>query len=148
MAIMQGNSWLGTSYIGTASSGSSITGSNFCSSCGQLYRIGSGHNCDLGSPYYVRPQTREERDRVVAEQKKREEEVRLQRLNWKMSGLDNDKKKEYLDLVRKVYRRYELERRCKQMMSGIKWFFIFLGFAVLVNFQQILDIIKLALGEK
>ena len=158
----QYNQWQSQAYVSALypSTGLEV---DYCHRCGQVYRTEYClyHRCgtpDLGSPYYMRPRTaeeekklNEERARVMAEQKKREEkeeeEARLRKLNWKMSDLDNDKKKEYLDLVRKVYRRYELERGWQQIMSGLKWFFILLGFAILINFTQILEIIKLAIGK-
>ena len=60
-----------------------------------------------------------------------------------LSQLSTQTKERILQVLRGEYIDYLWKRKTKNMTTGIKWFLIFTGFAILVNFGKILELIAL-----
>ena len=86
-------------------------------------------------------QTWAERRAEKAEERK--ERIRLSRRT--LADLSEESKERFMNIVNDTYKDYKRIEEVKQFMSGVKWFFILLGLAVLWNFPRILTIIELVL---
>jgi hypothetical protein len=78
------------------------------------------------------------KEQMYAE-KQREEKLK----NWKLSDLDDDRKKQIITYARKMLFKYKMERGWKEMATGLKWILFFIGVAILINFGRILTIIEM-----
>lgn len=72
-------------------------------------------------------------------EKRIEREQRLEKQRQSLSNMPDWRKK----IVRKAIKALLFEQEVNEIMSGLKWFLIFLGLAILFNFGKILDVIKL-----
>lgn len=92
--------------------------------------------------YSESPAERKARLKRESEAEKRERE-RL--ANRTLADLDDDDKEELMGIINDFHKQYKREQEVKQLMSGIKWFLIFIGVAILFNFPRILSIIETAI---
>lgn len=60
-----------------------------------------------------------------------------------LSELSKQTKDRILQVLQDSHKEYVLRIKIKNMTTGIKWFLIFTGFAILVNFGKILELIAL-----
>jgi len=81
---------------------------------------------------------RDEKQRLI------EEERRWSR--WTLADLSGDKKQKIQEIIRQFYKEYLYEKEVNEMLTGLKWLFILLGVALLLNFGHILKIIEMALN--
>jgi hypothetical protein len=127
----------------TASSGF-YSGSCYTATCVPYWTSGyTAASTTAVFPNYIEsPKELKERlKREAIEEKERQERL----ANRTLADLDEDDKEELMTIINDFYKQYKREQEVKQLMSGIKWFLIFLGIAILFNFQRILALIELAL---
>lgn len=92
------------------------------------------------SPYSrTDKEEKEYQKKLTAQEKAIEREQRLEKQRQSLSNMPDWRKK----IVRKAIKALLFEQEVNEIMSGLKWFLIFLGLAILFNFGKILDVIKL-----
>ncbi len=116
---------------------------------------GSAYGGSDGGGYYNRPVlTKEElaeqkrRDKILQQTRNKQEREAQKRLaNRTLADLSDESKEIFMNIVHKFYKEYLKEQEVKQIMSGLKWFFILLGLAIFFNFPTILKIIQTAIAK-
>ena len=99
------------------------------SSCRPLYATPSNYYPVSSSYYPVSASTGKNKGR----QKKKK---------WVLADLSEWRKKEIIEVVRKLIKELEWERRWKMVEKGIKWFLILMAIAIFMHFGRILSIIE------
>lgn len=122
-------SWTGSSFIATSTYYPMNNAIYAGSSIGGYSSYGTPNN-----PFDYKKQRQ-------MEEKMRQEEMRF----WTLGKLSNDRKQSIMKITKQLLSELRFERRWKNMTSGIKWFLIFLGLAIFLNFGKILSLVQLAI---
>ena len=67
--------------------------------------------------------------------------------DWTLADLSSWRKTMVLKHLYALYLEHKVERGWERMGKGIKWFLIFLGFAMMMNFGKILQLIATVLTK-
>ena len=126
-------------------------------SCGSSY--GSTPYDNWGTPSYTNPrmyihasgydslpvQTKEEKEQQEREERARERmetrRIIQAKKDYSLSTIPGYQKHMMLDTLQETLNAYNYRKGVNNMTKGIKWLLFFFGFAVLLNFGRILDII-------
>lgn len=126
------------SSVAPGGAGGSIYGlpSSYCSSF-----------CSSIEPYEETAAEKKARLKREAEyernEKKRQQIEAKRHAARTLADLSDKSKERVRAIILKAYKEYVFKQEVKTMTTGIKWFLIFLGLAILVNFGHILKIIEL-----
>lgn len=139
MAIYGGYGGSGGSghYVTTSGSGSSING----------YQ---GYMPYSGSPIASYNQTQQEREQEEKEAKARDKieisRIKQAKKDFTLADISSIERETMLDTLHETLKMYNYKKGADNMTKGIKWLLFFLGFAILLNFGKILDIITLVVN--
>jgi hypothetical protein len=136
------NSSLGSYYDGRGD-GSYMAGSFYSGSCytAMPYWTATGYGTATTSYIPIHTESDAERKRRLKLESEAERKERERLANRTLADLDDDDKEELMTIINDFYKQYKHEEEVKQLMSGVKWFLIFLGLAILWNFPTILALI-------
>ena len=118
-------------------SGATYTGMGYGTSTMQF---GSTMGYYTSAPPYQPTKQEIAKQKRINDEYAKKEAKRLK--NRTLASLSDESKAIILRHAKALLREYKNIERRKQIMSGIKWFFIFLGLAILFNFSRILTIIE------
>jgi len=81
-----------------------------------------------------------------ADQVQSEPEKKEKKEPFRLENLPSWKKEKMKKILHEFIKEYKYQKGVQNMTKGLKWLFYFLGFAILLNFPKILDIIAVAVG--